>query len=116
MGKTALAQFGCEEVMIKHGKNKDRSAGKLVVSKLLVETTNDEQGLSRSEKTEKREDEEKEDRQPEKPMEQDPDQARRDDDRASLGGAYSLDFNFLDNDEVDRSFRKNQGRVRTDTS
>ena len=32
-------------------------------------------------------------------MEQDPDQARRDDDKASVGGASSLDLNFLDDDE-----------------
>ena len=32
-------------------------------------------------------------------MEQEPDQARRDDDKASVGGASSLELNFLDDDE-----------------
>ena len=68
--------------------------------KLPVETSNDEQGPSGSGKNEKRDNEEKEDRQLEEPMEQDPNHAGRDDDRGSVGGASSLDFNFLNYDEV----------------
>ena len=98
--RTALGPFGCEEVKIKHGGKEDRPAGKLVVPKFPVETMNDEQGQSGSGRNEGRVDEEKEDRQPEKAMEEDPDQAGRDDDKASVGGASSLDFNFLDDDEV----------------
>ena len=37
-----------------------------------------------------------EDRRPEEPMEQDPDEAGKDDDKASTGGVSSLDFVFLD--------------------
>ena len=62
--------------------------------KLRVETTNNKQGCSGSGKNEKRE------RQLEEPMKQDPDQAGRDDDRASVGVSSSLDFNFLDDEEV----------------
>ena len=36
---------------------------------------------------------------PEKTREQDPDQAVKDDDKTSVGGASSLNFNFLDEDE-----------------
>ena len=78
--RTALAHFGCEEAVIKYGENEDRSAGKLVVPKLPVETTNDEQGPSGSGKKEEQDDVEKEDCQSKKPMEQDPDQMGRDDD------------------------------------
>ena len=88
--RIALAPFGCEEVVIKHGEREDRSAGKLVVPKLPVETMSDEQGLSGSGKNE---------RQLKEPMEQDHDPAGNDDDKASVGGASSLDFKFWDKDE-----------------
>ena len=71
--RIALAPFGCEEVKIKHGESKNRSAVKLVVSKFPAITTNVEQGPSRSGKNEARVDEEKKDHQPEEPMEQDHD-------------------------------------------
>ena len=73
--RTALAPFGCGEFVIKHGEYEDRSAGKLVVPKLQVKTTNDEQGPSESKKNEERGGEGEEHRQRKKPMEQDPDQA-----------------------------------------
>ena len=76
------------------------SAGKLVMPKLSVETKNDEQGPSGSRKNAERDDEEEEDRQPEEPIEQDPDPAGEDDDKASLGCASSLDSIFLDEDEI----------------
>ena len=38
-------------------------------------------------------------RQSEEPMQQDPDQAEKEDDKASTGGMSSLDFNFLSNFE-----------------
>ena len=88
---TALVPFGCEEIVI---KREYRSAGKLVVPMIPVETLDSEQGPSRSRKIEEREDEEKEDRQLEEAMEQDPGQVRRDDDKASEGGASRLDFNL----------------------
>ena len=92
--RTALAPFGCGEFVIKHGEYEDRSAGKLVVPKLQVKTTNDEQGPSESKKNEERGGEGEEHRQPKKPKEQDPDQAERHDGKASVVGASSLDFIF----------------------
>ena len=48
----------------------------------------------------KRDDEEQEDCQPEEPMDHKPDQAGKDNDKASVGGASSLlEFDFLDEDE-----------------
>ena len=41
--RTALAPFGCEEIVIKHGEREDRSAGNLVVPKLPIKTMSDEQ-------------------------------------------------------------------------
>ena len=73
--RTVLATLDCEEVKIKHGKNEDKSADKLVVPKFPDETMNDEQGPSGSGKNEKRDDKEEEERQPEEAMEQEPDQA-----------------------------------------
>ena len=69
------------------------------MQKLPVVTTNDEQEPSGSRKNEERDDEEKEDRQLEKRIEQDSDHAERDEDKTSIDGASSLDFNFLDDDE-----------------
>ena len=66
-----------------------------------METKNDdEQVSSRSGKSEERDHEEQKDRQLEEPVEQDPDQAGKDDDKASVGCASSLDF-FLDEDETE---------------
>ena len=66
-----------------------------------METKNDdEQVSSRSGKSEERDDEEQKDRQLEEPVEQDPDQAGKDDDKASVGCASSLDF-FFDEDETE---------------
>ena len=97
--RTALAPFACEEVTIRYGERDDRPAGELVVPKFPVEAMSYEEGSSGSDKSAQRHDEEKEDRQPEKPVEQDPDQAGKYDDKVSVGGASRLDFNLLDEDE-----------------
>ena len=81
---------------IKHGKNEDKSAGKLAVPRFLDETLNVDQGPSGSGKNEKGDDKEEEGRQPEEAMEQDPDQAGKEVDKASTGGVSSLEFKFLD--------------------
>ena len=73
--RTALAPFGCEEVIRRYLGRGGQSAVELVVPKLPIETMNDEQGSSGSGKSKERDDEEQEDRQPEEPMEQEPDQA-----------------------------------------
>ena len=64
------------------------------------ETMNEKHGPSVSGRNQKRDDKEGEDRRPEEPMQQDPDQAGKDDDKASTGGVCSLDFNFLDAFEI----------------
>ena len=60
---------------------------------------NEEQAPSGSRKNEERDDEEKEYSQAEESMEQEPDQAGRVDDKASVGGGSILDYNFLNDDE-----------------
>ena len=50
LNRTALAPFGYEEAKIKHGENDDNSAGKLVVPRLSVETTNANKDLQGQER------------------------------------------------------------------
>ena len=76
---TALAPFGSEEIKINHGEEEDKSAGRLVITKFPNGTGNEEQGPSSSS-----------------------DQAGRDDFRPSLGGMSSMDFDFLEDFEVER--------------
>ena len=59
------------------------------------EMRSEEQGPLSSGRNQKRDDMEGEDRRSEEPMQQDPDQAGKDDDKALTGGVSSLDFNFL---------------------
>ena len=93
--KTMLAPFGCEEVKVVHGEEEDQSAGRLVVPKFPDGATNEEQGSSSSGKDPKRHDGQEGRLQSEEPMQQDPDQADKEDDKASTGGMFSLNFNFL---------------------
>ena len=100
--RTALVPFGCEEIKIKHGEEEDKSAGRLAIPKFPVGTGSEEQGPSSSRKNQKRDDEEGEDHgRSEEPMQQDPDQAGKYDDKALTGGMSSLDFNFLEDFEVE---------------
>ena len=55
----------------------------------------EEQGPSKSGKSPRRDDGQGGSRRPEEPMQQDPDQAEKEDDKALTGGMSSLDFNFL---------------------
>ena len=94
--RTALVPFGCEEIKIKHGEE-DKSAGRLVIPKFPDGTRSEEQGPSSSGKYHKRDDKEGEDQcRSEEHMQQDPDHAGKDDDKASTGGMSSLHFNFLE--------------------
>ena len=93
--RTMLAPFGCEEVKVMHGEEEDRSAGRLVVPKFPDGTRDEGQGPSSSGKNPRRDDGQGGSRRLEEPMQQDPDQAEREDDKASTGGMSSLDFNFL---------------------
>ena len=106
MTRTALAPFGCEEVKKKHGEEEDKSAVRLVVPKFTEETMNEEQGPSGFGRNQKRDDKDGEDRRSEEPMEQNLDQAGKDDDKASTGGVSSLDFHFLDYYEIGRETLK----------
>ena len=100
--RTALALFGSEEVKIKQGEEEDKSAGRLIIPKFPDGTMNEEQGPSSLGKNQKRDDKEGENhRRSEEPTQQDPDQAAKDDNKASTGGISSLDFNFLENFEVE---------------
>ena len=94
--RTMLAPFGHGEVKVVHGEEEDQSAGRLIVQKFPDGTRNEEQGPSKSGKNLERDDGQGGSRRSEEPMQQDPDQAGKKDDKASTGGVSSLDFeNFL---------------------
>ena len=91
-----LASFGLEEVKVVHGEKEDQSTGRLIVPKLPDETRSQEQGPSKSGKNLERDDGQGGSRRSEEPMQQDPDQAGKEDDKASTVGVSSLDYeNFL---------------------
>ena len=91
-----LAPFGCEEIKVVHGEEEDRSAGTLIIPKFPEGTDNDKQGPSSSKKdTSEGDDGQGGSRQTEEPMKQDASQAGGEDDRASIGGVSSLDFNIF---------------------
>ena len=93
--RTMLAPFGCKEVKVVHGEEEDQSAGTLVVPKFPDGVGGEEQGPSSSGRNPRRDDGQGGSRRLEEPMQQDPDQAEKEDDKASTGGMSSLDFNFL---------------------
>ena len=93
--RTMLAPFGCEEVKVMHGEEEVQSAGRLVVPKFPDAGRDEKQGPSSSGKNPRQYDGQGGSRQSEKPMQQEPDQAEKEDDKASTGGMSSLDFNFL---------------------
>ena len=79
-----------------HGEEEDRSAGILIIPKFPEGTDNDKQGPSNSKKDmSEGDDGQGGSRQTEEPMQQDASQAGGEDDRASTGGASSLDFNIF---------------------
>ena len=94
-----LARFGYEEIKVTHGEEEDQSAGRLVVPKFPDGARGDEQGPSSSGKNPGRNDGQGGSRRLEEPMQQEPDQAEKEDDKASTGGISSVDFNFLSNFE-----------------
>ena len=77
------------------GEEEDRSAGRPVVPKFPDGIRDEEQGPSSSGKNPRRDDGQVGSRRSEEPMQQDPDQADKDDDKSSTGRMSSLDFNFL---------------------
>ena len=92
--RTILAPFGYE-IKVVHGDLEDQSAGRLIVPKFPDGARSEEQGLSNSGKNPGRDDGQGGNRRSEEPMQQDPEQAEKEDDKASTGGISSLDFNFL---------------------
>ena len=93
--RTILAPFGCEEVKVMDGEEEDRSVGRLVVPKFPDGIRDEVQGPLSSGRNPRRDDGQGVNRRSEEPMQQDPDQAEKEDDKASTGGMSSLDFNFL---------------------
>ena len=94
--RTFLAPFGCEEIKVVHGEEEDGSAGILIIPKFPEGTDNDKQGPSSSKKDKSEGDDgQGGSRQTKEPMQQDVSQAGGEDDRASTGGASSLDFNIF---------------------
>ena len=93
--RTMLASFGYEEIKVVHGEEEDQSAGRLVVPKFPDGARGDEQGPSSSGKNLRRDDGQGRSRRYETPMQQEPDKAEKEDDKASTGGMSSLNFIFL---------------------
>ena len=93
--RTLLAPFGYEEVKILYGEEEDQSAGRLIIPKFPKGVRSEQQGPSNSRKKSKGDIGQGGSRRSEEPMQQDPDQAEKEDVKASTGGVFSLDFNFL---------------------
>ena len=93
--RTLLAPFGHEEVKIFYGEEEDQSAGRLVIPKFPEGARSEEQGPSNSKEKSEGDDGQGGSRQSEEPMQQKPDQAEKEYDKAATGGVSSLDFNFL---------------------
>ena len=107
--KTMLAPFGYEEVKVVHGEEEDQSDGRQVVPKFLDEARGEDRGPSSSGKNPRRDDGQGGSRRSEEPMQQDPDQNEKEDDKASTGGTSSLDFNFVSDFE---NFADAEGTLR----
>ena len=99
--RTMLAPFGYEEVKVVHGEEEDQSAGRLIVPKFPDEARDQEQGPSSSGKNLRRNDGHRGSRRSEEPIQQDPDQVEKENDKASTGGMSNLVFNFLSDFEND---------------
>ena len=93
--RTLLAPFGYEENEIIYGEEEDLSAGRLVIPKFPEGARSEHQGPSNSKKKPKGDDGQGGSRRSVEPMQQEPDQAEKEDNKASTGGVSSLDFNFL---------------------
>ena len=96
--RNTLATFGHEEVKLVHGEEEDQSAGRLNVPKFPDGTRTEEQGPSKSGKNLERDDGQGGSRRSEEHMQQDSDQAGKEDDKASTGGVSSLNFENFHSD------------------
>ena len=81
--RTFLAPFGCEEIKVVHGEVEDKSAGILIIPKFPEWAETEKQGPSSSKKdTSEGDDGQGESRRTEESMQQDIDEADREDDKA----------------------------------
>ena len=92
--RTFLTPFGYEEIKVVHGEEEDKSAGRLIIPKFPEGVKTERQGPSSSRDT-SGDHGQGGSRRSEEPMQEDPDQAEKEDDKASKGGISSLDFNLL---------------------
>ena len=93
--RNLLASFGYEEVKIVYGEEEDQSAGRLIIPKFPEGARGEEQGPSNSREKSEKDDGQGGSRRSVESMQQDPDQAEKEDNKASTGGVSSLEFNFL---------------------
>ena len=93
--RTFLAPFGYEEIKVVHGEEEDESAGRLIIPIFPEGAKTEKQGPSSSRDTSGEDDGQGGSRQSEEPMQENPDQAEKEDDKASTGGISSLDFNLF---------------------
>ena len=93
--RTFLAPFGYEEIKVVHGEEEDESADRLIIPKFPEGAMTEKQGPSSSRDTSGGNYGQGGSRRSEEPMQEDLDQAEKEDDKASTGGMSSLDFNLF---------------------
>ena len=93
-GTLQTRTFGYEEVKIVYGEEEDQSAGRLVIPQFPEGARSEEQGPSNSKENSEGDDGQGRSRRSEEPMQPEPDQAEKEDYKASTGGVSSLDFIF----------------------
>ena len=93
--RTFLAPFGYEEIKVVYGEEEDQSAGRLIIPKFPERVQNKRARASNSKEISEGDDGQGGSRRSEEPMQENPDQAEKEDDKASTGGISRLDFNFL---------------------
>ena len=93
--RTFLAPFGYEAIKVVHGEEEDKSAGRLIIPKFPEGAKTERQGPSNSKDRSEGDDGQGGSRRSEEPMQEDPDQAEKEDDKASTGRISSLDFNIF---------------------
>ena len=94
-GTLRTRNFGYEEIKKVYGDEEDQSAVRLIIPNFPKGARTEEQGPSNSKDRSEGDDGQGGSRRSEEPMQQDPDQAEQEADKASTGGISSLDFNFL---------------------
>ena len=93
--RTFLAPLGYEEIKVVHGEEEDNSAGRLIITKFPEGAKTERQGPSSSRDASGGDDGQGRSRRSEEPMQEDPDQAEKEIDKASTGGISSLNFNLF---------------------